>query len=188
MNDRILESDNREQTIVEQTPEPENLSLWDRYGEAVVALGLIVMGAVVLLEVREIRVPRALTQVGPRVFPSIIGWGLIVVGLWYAVDVLRGHRAASSDDSEDADPSLPADWSTLIGLGIALIAYAALMEPAGFIIASAVMFLLAALSMGSRQYVRDVIVCIVVSTVVYYVFTEWLGIRLPEGLLGPILP
>jgi len=187
MSDRILESDNRDQSSEDQSPEPEELSPWDRYGEALIALGLIVMGAIVLLEVREIRVPRTLTQVGPRVFPSIVGWGLIVVGLWYAIDVLRGRRAAPSDDSEDADRSLPADWSTLIGIGIALAAYAALMEPAGFIIASAAMFLIAALSMGSRQYVRDVAISVILSVLVYFVFMEWLGIRLPEGLLSPIL-
>lgn len=167
-------------------PAPQVATGWTRYAEVLVAVGVIAMGIVILIETRDIRVPKAFSSVGPRVVPTVIGWGLVVIGAWYAVDVVRGDTAAPSADSEDADPTLPADWKVLGGLAVALVLYAALMEPAGFVIASAVLFVIAAFSMGSRRIVRDITIGLAVSVVTFLVFSEWLGIRLPVGLLEPV--
>ena len=160
---------------------------WARHVELLVALGVVAMGVVILIDTQDIRVPKTFASVGPRVFPTIVGWGLVAIGIWYAIDILRGDTAAPSADSEDADPTLPADWGVLGGLAVALTAYALLMKPAGFVIASSVLFVLAALSMGSRQFVRDLVIGIVVSFGTYLAFSEWLGIRLPQGLLERFL-
>jgi len=165
---------------------PPPSSGWARYGEVLVAVGVIAMGIVILIETRDIRVPPAYASVGPRVMPTIIGWGLIVVGAWYAIGVMRGDTAAPSADSEDVDPTLPPDWAVLGGLALALGVYAVLMEPAGFVIASAILFLMASFSMGSRQIARDAAIGAAAALVTYLVFSEWLGIRLPAGLLEPI--
>lgn len=157
-----------------------------RYAEVMVAVGVVAMGIVILIETRDIRVPRAFSSVGPRVVPYVIGWGLVIIGAWYAIDVVRGRPAAPSADSEDADPTLPADWAVLGGLGLALAIYAALMEPAGFILASALLFTMAAFAMGSRKLVRDAVIGLAVSVITFLVFSEWLGIRLPPGLFEPI--
>ncbi len=172
-------------SAVDEPSTPPAPSGWIRYAEILVAVGVIAMGIVILIETRDIRVPQAFSSVGPRVVPTVIGWGLVVIGAWYAVDVVRGDNAAPSADSEDADPTLPADWAVLGGLALALGIYAALMEPAGFVIASAVLFVMATFSMGSRQIVRDAAIGLVVSLVTFLVFSEWLGIRLPVGLLEP---
>jgi putative tricarboxylic transport membrane protein len=156
---------------------------WARYAELAVTLAVIALGIVILIDTRDIRVPKAFSSVGPRVVPTIVGWGLVIVGIWYAIDVILGHTAAPSGDSEDADPTLPADWGVLGGLAITLIAYAALIRPVGFVLASTVLFAGAAVAMGSRQVLRDLAIGLVLSAVTYYAFTEWLGIRLPEGIL-----
>lgn len=160
---------------------------WRRYAEVLVALGVIIMGVVILIETRDIQVPRAFASVGPRVFPNIVGWGLVVVGAWYAIEVVRGDTAAPSADSEDVDPALPADWRVLASLALSLAVYAALMEWAGFVIASAVLFTMAAYAMGSRHGARDAAIGIILAAVTYLVFKEWLEIRLPAGLLEPWL-
>ncbi len=157
-----------------------------RYAETLVAVGVEAMGIVILLETRDIRVPRAFSSVGPRVVPYIIGWGLVIIGAWYAIDVVRGRPAAPSADSEDADPTLPADWAVLGGLALALAVYAVLMEPAGFVLASALLFTMATFAMGSRLIVRDAGIGLAVSVITFLVFSEWLGIRLPPGLLEPV--
>lgn len=157
---------------------------WARYAEIAVALAVVAMGIVILVETQDIRIPRALTVVGPRDFPRIVGAGLVILGIWYVIDVVRGDQAAPSADSEDADPTLPADWAVLGQLAIVLIAYAVLMRPAGFIIASVVLFFGASFALGSRHFLRDAIAGILISTVTFLVFSEWLGIRLPDGILG----
>jgi putative tricarboxylic transport membrane protein len=170
-------------------PEPERPvpSDWARYAELAVAAAVVLLGIVILIDTRDIRVPKAFSSVGPRVVPIIVGWGLVIVGAWYAIDILRGDTAAPSGDSEDADPTLPADWGVLGGLAIALGAYALLIERAGYVLASAALFTLAATAMGSRQYLRDLAIGLILGASTYYAFTEWLGIRLPQGLLERFL-
>ena len=160
---------------------------WTRLAETGVALLVVVLGIIVLFESRDIRVPRALTVVGPRNIPIIVGVGLIIVGIWYAVDVLMGDVAVPSGDSEDADPTLPADWRVLAQLAVVLVIYAVLIVPAGFIVASTWLFLGTAFALGSRRYPRDAALGLALAVAAYLVFSEWLGIRLPDGVLKGIL-
>ena len=152
-----------------------------RYAELLVAIGFVLLGVVILLETRDIRVAKAYSKVGPRVIPTIVGWGAVAIGAWYAVDVLRGNVAVP-EDAEDADPTLPTDWGTLAGIATALVMYAVLVRPAGYVLASTVLFLVAAWSMGSRRYLRDGVIALVVAIASYVAFSEGLNIRLPQGV------
>ncbi len=61
--------------------------------------------------------------------------------------------------------------------------YAWLIRPAGFVVASAALFLVSTVAMGSRSYLRNALIGIVLAVIVYYVFDDWLGVRLPAGWL-----
>jgi putative tricarboxylic transport membrane protein len=156
-----------------------------RIAEFALALGVIVLGAVVLWQTRDIRITPMNSRIGPRVIPYIVGSGLVVVGLWFAVEVLLGRatQAGGGEDSEDADPTLPTDWGTIGFIAISLVIYLYLIERAGFIIASSVLFFGAAFGMGSRRILRDVAIAIAVSVSIYFIFTRGLSLRLPEGVL-----
>lgn len=157
------------------------------FAELLVAAAVLILGIVILVQTQDIRVPRAYTKVGPRVIPELIGWALIAVGIWYVVDILRTGGAAPSAESEDVDVTLPTDWPTVAILSFALILYLLLIERAGFVIASAAMFEVAAFSMGSRRYLRDISIAILLSLAVYLVFTRGLEVRLPAGWLDGVL-
>lgn len=167
------------------TPNPT--SVWVRYVELLVAAAVLVLGIVILVETRDIRIPRAFTVVGPRDFPRVIGGVLVLLGIWYAIDVIRNDPTAPSADSEDADASLPADWGVLGKLAIVLALYALLMKPAGFVVASSVLFLGTAIALGSRQFLRDAAFGVILSFLTYLLFSEYLGIRLPAGVLDGVL-
>jgi putative tricarboxylic transport membrane protein len=156
-----------------------------RIAEFALALGVIVLGAVVLWQTRDIRITPMNSRIGPRVIPYIVGSGLVVVGLWFAVEILLGRttQAGGGEDSEDADPTLPTDWGTIGFIAISLVVYLYLIERAGFIIASSVLFFGAAFGMGSRRILRDVAIAIAVSMSIYFIFTRGLSLRLPEGVL-----
>ena len=68
-------------------------------------------------------------------------------------------------------------------IAVGLLLYLALLEPTGFIVASSVLFFVAAVGMGSRQFARDAGVAVVLSTAVYLLFTRGLSLRLPEGIV-----
>jgi putative tricarboxylic transport membrane protein len=156
-----------------------------RIAEFALALGVIVLGAVVLWQTRDIRITPMNSRIGPRVIPYIVGSGLVVVGLWFAVEILLGRttQTGGGEDSEDADPTLPTDWGTIGFIAISLVVYLYLIERAGFIIASSVLFFGAAFGMGSRRILRDVAIAIAVSVSIYFIFTRGLSLRLPEGVL-----
>lgn len=158
-------------------------SRWSRIAELLLALGVVALGIVVLVQTQDIRVTRAAARIGPRVIPTIVGGGLVLIGVWYAISALRAPETQIETESEDVDPTLPADWVTIGGIGVALVVYMLTIERLGFIIASALLFVITAFSMGSRSYLRDVAVAILIAVGVYVAFSSGLGVRLPEGVL-----
>lgn len=157
-----------------------------RLVELLVAVAVIALGIVILWQTGDVRDTPTAT-VSARLFPRIIGVGTLLIGAWYAIEILRGGGTAPSADTEDVDPTLPTDWAAVGMLGVALIAYLLLIESAGFIIASAALFVVATFGMGSRRYVRDIAIGILLAVVVYYGFSEFLNVRLPAGLLEGVL-
>lgn len=156
-------------------------------GELLLALGAVAFGLLVIWQTTQIRVAPIYSTVGPRVIPYIVGAGLVLTGLWLAVEALTGRTTAGSAESEDVDLSLPTDWRTISLLAVALIAYLLLIERAGFVIASAVLFVGAAYAMGSRRYVRDGVIGILLSVALYLLFNRGLGLDLPAGVLEGIV-
>lgn len=156
-------------------------------GELVLALTVVVLGAGVVWQTTQIRLTPAYSQVGPRAIPYIVGLGLVIVGLWLAAEALTGRATAVSADAEDADPTLPTDWRTVGLLALPLVVYLVLIERAGFVVASAVLYGGAAFAMGSRRYARDAAIGVVMAVVLFEGFTRGLDLRLPAGVLDGVL-
>ena len=168
-------------------PEAQELTFWQRWGEMAVALGVLLLGIVVLVETQDIRVRQGVV-VSPRIIPNLVGGGLVVIAIWYAIEVVRApHFASGGEDAEDVDPEASTDWRVLGIIAAALIAYAALLEYAGFIVASAILFLISAFAMGSRNILRDIVIGLLLGTAIFLLFDGWLGVRLPVGLLEEVI-
>lgn len=83
---------------------------WTRWSELVLAAALIIIGIVILIQTQDIRVVRAMSQVSPRAIPNLVGTCLIVIGLWYALDIVRNPNVLSGgEDDEDIDADAPTD-------------------------------------------------------------------------------
>ena len=124
--------------------------------------------------------------VGPRLFPIAIGVGLLVLAAVLAIAIPRGSRG-EADAGEDIDPDMPSDWRTvglLVGLFVLLIV---LVEPLGWAIAGGLFFAGAATVLGSRHYVRNLVIGAILSVGSFYAFCSGLGIPLPAGILDGIL-
>jgi putative tricarboxylic transport membrane protein len=167
------------------TPSPPERRV--NIGEMLLALWAVLFGILIVWQTTLVRLTPAYSKVGPRVIPYIVGAGMIVVGVWLAYEALTGRMSLGTTESEDADPALPTDWRTVGLLALALLVYLLLIERAGFIIASATLFVMAAFAMGSRRLARDIAIGIVMSTVLYVVFSRGLGLSLPAGILEGIL-
>jgi putative tricarboxylic transport membrane protein len=168
------------------TPTPHH-PITRNLGELLLALGAVLFGLLIVWQTTQIRVAPIYSTVGPRAIPYIVGTGLVLTGLWLAVEALTGRSTAGSAESEDVDLSLPTDWRCIGLLALALIAYLLLIEPAGFVVASAVLFVGAAYAMGSRRYVRDIALGVLLAVALYLLFDRGLGLDLPAGVLRGIV-
>lgn len=162
---------------------------WSRWSELLIAAGVIALGIVVLVQTQDIRITRAVARVSPRAIPEIVGAGLVILGVWYAGDIVRKpHAIGGGEDSEDVDVEASTDWTVIAIIAVGLALFAALVKPAGFAIASAALFATSAVAMGSRRIVVDFAIGLALGVAVFLIFDSWLGVRLPEGWLAGVLP
>jgi putative tricarboxylic transport membrane protein len=152
-----------------------------------VALLLGTLGAVVLWDAS--RISSSFAQrgpVGPTALPIVVGVMLLLCAVLLGRDVLKGGHG-ESETGEDVDLSEPSDWRTLLVLVGVFLANAYLIERAGFVIAATILFWGSAYALGSRRYLRDGLIAVVLSVLAFYLFAEGLGIGLPAGWLKGIL-
>jgi putative tricarboxylic transport membrane protein len=152
-----------------------------------VSVLLAALGALVLFDAS--RIPTDFTQrgpVGPAAVPVVVGVALLVIAVLLARDVLRGGHG-EAEGGEDVDLAHPSDWRTVLLLVAAFLANVALIDRVGFPISGAVLFWGAAYALGSRHYLRDLLIALALSIVTYLLFSEGLGIGLPGGPLERVL-
>ena len=146
------------------------------------ALGLLVIVSALLLPESTI----ARGPVGPAAVPVVVGGLLVVVSVFLAVDVLRGGRG-EPEGGEDIELGGGTDWRTVAIVAAAFLANALLIEPLGWPVSGAILFWGAAFALGSRHYIRDAAIAVVLGVGSWYLFVLGLGISLPVGILEGIL-
>jgi putative tricarboxylic transport membrane protein len=152
-----------------------------------VCVVLVAVGAFLIYDALSLEAGFAkVDPVGPRLFPIAIGAILIVLAIGLAIAIPRGS-VGEADAGEDVDPNSPGDWRTvglLVGLFVAVIV---LVDPLGWAITGTLLFAGAATILGSRHYVRNIVVGAVLAVASFYAFYSGLGIPLPAGILDGIL-
>jgi putative tricarboxylic transport membrane protein len=154
-------------------------------GQIVFAGVLAVAGAYLVLDARTLNIGFA-DPVGPRLFPYVIGGGLIVLAAIWVVATLRGDRA-EAEGGEDVDLSQKSDFVTVGKLFAILAANVLLVEVLGWAVTGALLFAGAAWALGSRTLIRDLLVGAVLSVASWYFFYVALGVPLTPGVLDGIL-
>jgi putative tricarboxylic transport membrane protein len=124
--------------------------------------------------------------VGPKFFPMLIGIAALVLAVILAIAIPRGSKG-EADAGEDIDPDMPSDWRT-VGLLVALfVAMILLVNPLGWVIMSTLFFGCCATILGSKHYIRNFAIGLVLALASFYAFYSGLGIPLPAGILDGIL-
>lgn len=95
------------------------------------------------------------------------------------IQALRGRPA--QEQAEVQRP--PINWGAVLLMGTALLVQQLLIERAGFVVASTLLFWGMAQAFGSRRYLRDVVTGFVLALVAYLAFTYLLDLNLPAGWL-----
>lgn len=148
---------------------------------------LVAVGAFVIYDALTLEAGFAkVDPVGPKMFPVVIGVVLIALAIVLAIAIPRGS-VGEAEAGEDIDPDAPSDWRTvglLVGVFVATIL---LVTPLGWAITGALLFAGTATVLGSKHYVRNIVIGAVLSVGSFYAFYSGLGIPLPAGILDGIL-
>lgn len=152
-------------------------------GLALVVLGL---GVFVIVGTLDVTAATSALGVGPRFFPSLVGGAMIVVGVLYVIDVLRGGHG-DPEESEDIDADAPTDWRSVLLVGGIFLAFAALLTVLGWVIASALLFFGLAWAFGAEHKLRAAAIAVILAFATYLAFAKGLGVTLPNGLLEGVI-
>lgn len=140
-----------------------------RSGGLVFGLVLVTLGVVALTQVWVIRGDWSVS--GPRFVPLVVCSAWVVLAALY---VAQTARSAEPGEGFDRTP---------LYLIATLIGYAYVVIPLGYILSTALSFVLTTRILGSRSPVRDVVVGVLLAIALYFGFTSLLSIRLPRGVL-----
>jgi putative tricarboxylic transport membrane protein len=157
-------------------------------GPRIFALALLAFGLFVLFGTFQISGREGFSPSGPRFFPLVVSVGLLVFGMLFLISTtLRRDRFLGEKAAVEGAAT---DWPTTGLVAAILVVYAFLLDPLGYIVATALLFPAAAYVLGSRgrrKVLRNLAIGVVLGVVVFFSFTELLGVRLPDGLLDPLL-
>ena len=145
--------------------------------EVLVALAAVALGLFVLVGSVSIDLGAGYDRIGPRFFPYVVAVGLLISGSLLARGALR--RRSVADETRHSQTR----WAGIGTLSLALGLSVLLLDRAGFILTSTLLFWLVAQAFESRRHWRDVVVSLLLSVAVYLAFTRGLGLVLPGGLL-----
>ena len=171
------------------------------FADLAAGVGIALLG--VLLGAGSFGIPPGVgyDRIGPRFFPSLVGAGLVLLGVWLAAALRRKNARKTAEEQTHGTesgpgrpgqvPRLPGEeqtnWRALGFLAAGLLLCLALFERGGFVVASSVLFWVAARGFGSRRPVRDAVIAAVLAVAVFLAFTRGLGLTLPLGVLGGLL-
>lgn len=157
-------------------------------GPRIFAVAILAFGLFVLYGTFQISDKEGFSPDGPRFFPLIVAVGLLVLGALFLLSTtLRRDRYLGEKAAAEGAAT---DWPTTGQVVAILAVYAFLLDPLGYIVATALLFPAAAYVLGSRgrrKVLRNLAIGVVLGVLVFFSFTELLGVRLPDGLLDPLL-
>jgi len=143
----------------------------------VMALAVMVLGAFVAFDTYTGLAGPSYAEVGPGVFPLVVGAALLLAGFGLLLGSLRGQwRIAWVEHDASATP-----MRNVLLVAAALALNVLLFAPLGFIAASAVLFACVSAAFGSRRFVLDAIIGVGFAAAIYIIFVHGLGLRLPAG-------
>ncbi|MEV6811958.1 tripartite tricarboxylate transporter TctB family protein [Micromonospora sp. NPDC051296] len=165
---------------------------------AVVAVGLLAVG-IVLFCLAIQAADGDFDPQGPHLAPVIVTGAWVAVCAVYLAQFRPGRASAATataaepapgtegsapdpDELETGEPT-PVGLVAPVLVAIGLVGFAIALEYAGFVLSAVGFFVWTARVLGSRNWIRDSVVAVVLSLAIYLSFTRLLDLFLPGGVL-----
>ena len=161
--------------------------------ERIASIVLIVFSVAYLVGAFFIPMPALKQQLGPGAFPITVGFAMLILACVYAWQQFRGKTTAKETEEEiekratiiGAEEKIEkrADLKTMGFIWALMLFYAFFFEILGYAITTFLIFMMGVLYLDRRHLVRDGLIAIIASFVLYYIFTILLRVQLPAGPL-----
>lgn len=117
------------------------------------------------------------TIVKPSMLPIALGWILIIlaIALYFIKD--------SDEEKEKRKTLNKSELIDLLVILVMLILYAFFLEKLGFVITTLLFIFSSSFYLGYRKYLSLILVSVLFPLTLYYAFTEFLNISLPQGIM-----
>lgn len=139
----------------------------------VIAVFLIAVAVVVFWDASHLKTIAQYDRIGPSTVPKVVALGLFCLGIWTAIEAWRGDFP-----EREHQEVAPVIW-IIAGLAGQML----LLRIAGFSIATGVLFALTARGFGKRQIWISLPIGIIMSFIVWAIFSQLLQLTLPAGPL-----
>lgn len=145
------------------------------------AIAAIAFGLAFLYGALELPRLRFGDPVGPRVFPIMVGSGIVLLGVVLLVQKLTIARIARI---EDDNTPVQTGYPFAIALVAAIIAiYFAVFHRIGFVPTSIAFILVIASIFNPGRWFANIATAVIFPTALYIIFTQFLGLRLAPGIM-----
>lgn len=142
-----------------------------------IAAALVAAAVVIAWDISGMGGTAGYARVGPKTFPYVVAAGLFLLGLWTAVSAWRG--GFPEREPQNTTPML---W--IVG---GLAAQMLLLKPAGFSIATGLLFAATARGFGRGPLYLTAPLGILLAFAVWIVFAQGLQLSLPSGPLERLI-
>jgi putative tricarboxylic transport membrane protein len=141
-----------------------------------IGVGLMVIGAVWLYNAFGLPQGARYAAVGPGLFVTLAGAGLLILGAVLIFQIWRGE-SFEAQDAEDADGATKMDKRAFLTALLAVALPIGTMGPLGMPLTATVSFVLVANAFGSRRWWLDIICGAILACATWFLFTQ-LGLQL----------
>lgn len=146
-------------------------------GEAIIGAGVLVLALVMAWQTLSIPVSPIYAKVGPTVVPAIAALALGMLGVLLLIAAWQGGWQPAEEKA------VAPDRAALAWVVAGLVLNVLLIGPAGFTIASVLLFVCVARGFGSTAIVRDAAIGAAFALIAYFGFAQTLGINIGAGLV-----
>jgi len=127
-------------------------------------------------------VPPGSGTVGPQIFPYLVAGFTIAISIGLFIQIFRGNLGVP-EGTEFGEVIDKTDYKSLAMVAGSMLTYPILIERAGFVIATTVVFFGVSFAYGAKNLIKNLAVSVIFSLVVYISFTKGLNVNLPAGIL-----
>lgn len=147
----------------------------------IAGLLLALLAALIAWSTSQMRIIPVHAKVGPQMFPYFAAVALAIVGICFIIQALRNSPGKLVADTDETN------WMALGLIAFGFIFEILFIKSLGFILASTVLFMAVAMAYGSRRYIRDIAIGLIITSAAYFGFTRLLNLQLPAGVLEGLI-